>query len=275
MVDRIVPAVTDDVLHRVEELTGLQDLAPLAHEPFRQWVIEDRFVEDARPAWDRVGAQLVCDVAPFESMKLRMLNAAHSALAYLGYLGGHETIADCVHDPVYRRYIEGLWCEEIIPVLPPPPGQDLYAYAKALLDRFDNRSIRHRTWQIAMDGSQKLPQRLLATARDCLDKGLPIQKLALAIAAWMVFVGGKDLAGQPIDVRDPLAASLQQRLSLAGSEPEARVRCLLMEEAIFGEDLPRTPDFVGAIVSAHEKLLRQGVVAALTAHYPGQQPLTR
>lgn len=268
MVDRIVPAVTDDVLRRVEELTGLQDAAPVAHEPFRQWVIEDRFVEGGRPAWDRVGAQLVGDVAPFEAMKLRMLNAAHSALAYLGYLGGHETIADCVHDPVYRRYVEGLWREEIIPVLPPPPGQDLHAYAEALLDRFDNRSIHHRTWQIAMDGSQKLPQRLLATARDRLEKGLPIQRIALAIAAWMIFVAGEDLTGQPIDVRDPLAASLQRRLSLAGSAPEARVRCLLMEAAIFGEDLPRMPGFVSALVSACEMLLHKGVEAALTASIP-------
>ncbi len=111
MVDRIVPAMTDADIARAEELTGLADAAPVAHEPFRQWVIEDRFVDHARPAWHDVGAELVSDVAPFEAMKLRLLNASHSALAYLGYLGGHETIGDCIADPVYRAFIDALWRE--------------------------------------------------------------------------------------------------------------------------------------------------------------------
>lgn len=263
MVDRIVPATTDEIVHRVEDLTGLQDAAPVAHEPFRQWVIEDQFVEGARPAWDRVGAQFVGDVAPFESMKLRMLNASHSALAYLGYLGGHETIADCVHDPAYRGYVKSLWRDEIIPVLPSPPGQDLADYATALLSRFDNRSIRHRTWQIAMDGSQKLPQRLLATARERIQRGLPVPRIALAIAAWMVFVGGRDLAGRPIDVRDPLAQSLQQRLAGAANQFEARVKSLLAEAAIFGDDLPRNDGFVRDLVAAYQMLSTRGVQPAL------------
>ena len=172
MVDRIVPAATEADIAAAERLTGLRDEAPVAHEPFRQWVIEDRFVDGKRPAWQRVGAELVTDVAPFENMKLRLLNGSHSALAYLGYLGGHETIGDCAADPAYRRFVEALWREEIIPVTPVPPGTNLGDYAASLLARYDNPAIRHRTWQIAMDGSQKLPQRILATIRLRLAQGL-------------------------------------------------------------------------------------------------------
>ena len=195
MVDRIVPAATQADLDDAAALTGLSDAAAISHEPFRQWVIEDRFVGGARPGWERVGAQLVADVAPFEHMKLRLLNAAHSALAYLGYLAGHETIAAAVADPALRGFVRGLWREEIIPVVPAPPGVDLHRYADDLLTRFANPAIRHRTWQIAMDGSQKLPQRLLATARERLARGLGIGRLALAIAAWIRYAGGTDEKG--------------------------------------------------------------------------------
>jgi fructuronate reductase len=106
-------------------------------------------------------------------MKLRLLNGAHSALAYLGFLAGHETISDTVADDVLGRYVVALWRDEIIPVVPPPPGTDLHHYATELLARFANPAIRHRTWQIAMDGSQKLPQRLLSTIRERLAQGLP------------------------------------------------------------------------------------------------------
>ena len=133
MVDRIVPAATDADLADAMRLTGLSDAAPISHEPFRQWVIEDRFVDGVRPHWEKVGAELVTDVRPYEHMKLRLLNGAHSALAYLGYLAGHETIADTVADPMLRRYVTALW-QEIIPVVPPPPGVDLANYTTRLLD---------------------------------------------------------------------------------------------------------------------------------------------
>ena len=224
MVDRIVPAMTDADLHEAASATGLHDAAPVSHEPFRQWVIEDRFVAGRRPAWERAGAQMVADVAPYEHMKLRLLNGAHSALAYLGYLAGHETIADTMADPVFAAYVADLWNDEIIAVVPPPEGVDLAAYAAQLQARFVNPAIRHRTWQIAMDGSQKLPQRLLSTIRERLARGLPIPRLALAVAAWIRYVAGLDEAGQPIDVRDPLAPLLQQRLHDAGADPALQVR---------------------------------------------------
>jgi fructuronate reductase len=256
MVDRIVPAMADADLPAAAEATGLYDAAPVSHEPFRQWVIEDRFVEAARPAWDKVGAQFVADVAPYEHMKLRLLNGAHSALAYLGYLAGHETISDAVADDVFRRYVGALWREEIIPVVPTPPGIDLHAYAADLLARFANPAIRHRTWQIAMDGSQKLPQRLLSTIRERLAQGLPFPRLALAVAAWIRYVGGIDEAGRTIDVRDPLAARLQAALAAAG--PAA----ILNTEAVFGTDLPQSTTFVTAVTDAYARLLAKGARAA-------------
>jgi fructuronate reductase len=239
-------------------LTGLWDASPVVHEPFRQWVIEDRFIEGARPAWDRVGAQMVADVGPFEFMKLRLLNGAHSALAYLGYLAGHETIAETVADPALSAFAAGLWRDEIIPVVEAPPGVDIDAYAGQLLARFENKAIRHRTWQIAMDGSQKLPQRLLGTVRERLARGLPIRRLALAVAAWIRYVGGIDEQGNPIDVRDPLAGPLRAALDSAGSAPASRVAAALRFEAVFGQDLPLSPDFEAALTAAYADLLARG-----------------
>jgi fructuronate reductase len=263
MVDRIVPAATEADIGLAERLTGLHDAAPVAHEPFSQWVIEDRFVGGQRPAWHEAGAELVFEVAPYEAMKLRLLNGSHSALAYLGYLGGHETIGDCVADPVYRRYVETLWREEIIPVTQTPPGVDLHAYAQALLTRYDNPAIRHRTWQIAMDGSQKLPQRLLATIRARLAQGLPIPRLAHAVAAWMIYVGGTDGNGRPIDVRDPLAESFRTALASAQNTPQARVSALLGIDAVFGTDLPRNHAFRQAVTEAYESIAASGARTAL------------
>ena len=265
MVDRIVPAATDDDRAAALALTGLHDAAPVSHEPFRQWVIEDCFVDDARPDWGAVGAQFVTDVAPFEHMKLRLLNAAHSALAYLGYLAGHETIADTVADPALRDYVRALWASEIIPVVAPPPGVDLNGYAGELLERFANPAIRHRTWQIAMDGSQKLPQRLLETVRARLAGGMPVPRLALAVAAWIRYVGGTDEAGGPIDVRDPLADRLRETLANAGSSVEARVRAVLGIEAIFGLDLSQVDAFAGPVIDAFARLVTHGARAAAMA----------
>lgn len=262
MVDRIVPAATGEALDAAARATGLRDAAPVLHEPFRQWVIEDRFVDGPRPAWEEAGAQLVSDVAPFEHMKLRLLNGAHSALAYLGYLAGHETIVDAVNDPVFRRYAAALWEREILPVVPPPPGTDLHAYTAQLLDRFANPAIRHRTGQIAMDGSQKLPQRLLGTIRERLAAGLPIPLLALAVAAWLRYAGGVDEAGRPIDVRDPMAAELRRQLDAAGPGPAAQLRAVLAIAAVFGADLPQDARFTAAVEEAYRSLLAHGARAA-------------
>ena len=170
----------------------------MVHEPFRQWVIEDDF-SGPRPAWELAGAQLVQNVEAHETMKLRCLNGTHSTLAYLGYLAGYQTIAETVADPAYAALCDRLWREEIVPTVPQPEGEDLAAYCAALLARYRNPGIRHRTWQIAMDGSQKLPQRILGTVRDALAAGRVPEGLCLAVAGWMRYVGGVDEQGARVD----------------------------------------------------------------------------
>ena len=232
MVDRILPATQPEDIDRVAALTGRHDAAPVLHEPFRQWVVEDDFVGGARPDLGAAAVQLVRDVTPFEHMKLRMLNGTHSALAYLGYLAGHETIAGTVADPAFAAFVRRLWTNEIIPTIEPPPGVDLQAYAAQLFDRYANPAIRHRTWQIAMDGSQKLPQRILGTIGDNLAAGRTCPGLLLAVAGWTVYVRGQDLAGQPIDVRDPMADAL--RAATIAPDP---VAALLGLGAVFTDRL--------------------------------------
>ena len=235
MVDRITPATTKADIARVAEVTGRPDAAPVMHEPFAHWVIEDDFVGGARPDFAAAGVEMVQDVTAHEHMKLRMLNGTHSALAYTGYLAGHETIADTVADPVFAAYVRRLW-SEIIPAVQAPEGVSLTAYADALFDRYANPGIRHRTWQIAMDGSQKLPQRILGSFAANVSAGRDCPALCLAVAAWMRYVGGVDEQGQEIDVRDPLAARLRCASERAET-PEGKVAALLGMREVFPENL--------------------------------------
>lgn len=271
MVDRIVPATRPEDIERVAALTGRLDLSPVVHEPFRQWVVEDRFVGGARPDLGAVGVQLVRDVRAFEAMKLRMLNGTHSALAYLGYLAGYGTIAETVADPVFAELARRLWRAEIVPTLEPPEGEDLGAYAEALLARYRNPGIRHRTWQIAMDGSQKLPQRLLGTLADNAAAGRPSPGLTLAVAAWMVYVGGRDETGREIDVRDPLAARLRA-LSDGAADPAGKVAALLAVREVFPADLAA---MAAPLAAAYAGLAARGArasVADVVAGRPAPPP---
>jgi fructuronate reductase len=256
MVDRIVPATTDDDRLHLSETVGIDDLWPVVAEPFTQWVIEDRF-SGARPAWDEAGATFVSDVAPFESMKLRMLNGSHSALAYLGYLAGHDTVAEAMDDDALAGFVEGLMADTI-PTFDLPSNIDVNAYKTSLLTRFRNRALHHRTWQIAMDGSQKLPQRILGPVRDRLAKGLPIERHALVVAGWMRYVTGIDERGRPIDVRDPLLKSFQERLHGAGGNAVRIVGDLLGLKAIFGDDLPADQRFRQAVSGALSNIYSLG-----------------
>ena len=265
MVDRITPATTPEDVDRLHATTGLRDAAAVFHEPFKQWVIEDRFVA-GRPAWDAVGAQMVASVEAHELMKLRCLNGTHSALAYLGYLAGHQTIADCAADPIFAGLCQHLWGREILPTVPQPEGEDLPAYAAALLDRYRNPAIRHRTWQIAMDGSQKLPQRILGTIADNLAQGRDFSALALVVAGWMRYVGGIDEQGGAIDVRDPLKDRLR-----AATETSDPVAALLALDAVFPPDLAADARFRTAVQGAYEQLVAQGARGAVASVIGEQQ----
>lgn len=262
MVDRIVPAATDASLAEITRELGVEDPCAISCEPFIQWVIEDNFVA-GRPDWGSVGAQLVDDVLPWEEMKLRMLNGSHSFLAYLGYLAGYAHISDCMQDASYRRAARHLMMAEQAPTLR-ISGVDLGAYADSLIERFSNPALQHRTWQIAMDGSQKLPQRLLDGIRIHLKQGSRWPLLALGVAAWMRYVSGVDDMGNAIDIRDPLAEKI--RAIVETSHDENRVAALLTLQEIFGSDLPANPQFVQAVEDAWQSLVREGArQAVLTA----------
>ncbi|MDQ6922649.1 MAG: mannitol dehydrogenase family protein [Pseudomonadota bacterium] len=250
MVDRIVPATTDADIADNDSALGIHDAAPVMHEPFKQWAIEDNFVA-GRPRWEYVGAELVDDVAPFEAMKLRLLNGSHSAFAYLGFLAGHEFIYQVAAEPDFVAFMRRLMADEVAPTLTMPKGVDVGAYQQALITRFGNPALPHRTQQIAMDGSQKLPQRLLGTVRDNLNAGRRIDLLALAVAGWMRYVSGRDEAGIAIKVSDPLADEFARIAADSGvhdgGEPAALARGLLGIRAIFGDDLPADQRFAGRV----------------------------
>jgi fructuronate reductase len=254
MVDRIVPATTEADRARIAAATGFEDAWPVVTEAYNNWVVEDRFPQ-GRPQWD---ATFVSDIAPFELMKLRLLNGAHSSMAYLGYLAGHETIADCMNDAALAGFVAHLMHAEVTLTLPTPPGADIEAYKQALLRRFRNPGLRHRCWQIAMDGSQKLPQRLLGTIRDRLADGAPIDALALGVAAWMRYVTGVDEKGAAIDVRDPLRDELRTRADAAGLDAARLGTALLGVEKVFGRDLPANASFTAAVTRALDNLITRG-----------------
>jgi fructuronate reductase len=256
MVDRIVPATTDADRKAIEVDEDITDAWPIVTEPFTQWVIEDRFPA-GRPAFERVGVQLVEDVEPFELMKLRMLNGSHSTLAYLGFLAGHQYVADAIGDAPFRKLIHGLMTEEVMPTLPMPRAE-LETYRDRLLERFANPALKHRTWQIAMDGTQKLPQRLLGTIRDRLAAGQGITRLALGVAGWMRYVTGIDEQGGAIDVKDPLAARLRSIADTAGRDPDKLASGLLGVGEVFGADLPANAVFRETVTGQLSSLLADG-----------------
>ncbi|WP_284972886.1 mannitol dehydrogenase family protein [Atlantibacter hermannii] len=263
MVDRIVPAVTPETLQRIADLTGIDDPVAVACEPFRQWVIEDNFVA-GRPEWEKAGAELVADVLPFEEMKLRMLNGSHSFLAYLGYLAGYPLINICMEDQNFRAAARALMLNEQAPTLK-VKGVDLSRYADSLIARYENTALAHRTWQIAMDGSQKLPQRMLDSIRWHLAKASNWSLLALGVAGWMRYADGVDEQGNAIEISDPLKADIAAKVAQS-EQGTARVQALLSLTAIFGDDLPGNPVFVEGVMQAYRVLLEKGAKAAVAQY---------
>ncbi|MHA6723375.1 mannitol dehydrogenase family protein [Sphingomonas sp. RS2018] len=260
MVDRIVPATTDADIAALSARIGVEDRALVKTEPFSQWVVENRFAGE-RPDLAAVGVQLTADVAPWEDAKLRLLNGAHSAIAYLGGLAGVDFVHEMVAQAPVRAFVERLW-DEAAATLDPPPGLDVLAYRTALMARFANASLQHRTRQIAMDGSQKLPQRLLAPIAERRAKGLSVDALALGVAAWMKWQGGRDDSGARYTVDDPLAAVTAERLR-GLSDPAERVAALLSIAAIVPPALAADEGFRAMLVRHLTKIDQHGALAAV------------
>lgn len=259
MIDRIVPATTAEDVVRLTARLGVEDQGMVKAEPFTQWVIEDRFAGE-RPDFAALGVQLTDAVEPWEDAKLRLLNGAHSAVAYLGALSGHEHVHEAVAVPAFRAYVEALWGEAQT-TLNPPPGLDVAAYRAELMARFSNSALMHRTRQIAMDGSQKLPQRLLAGAAERLAADQGIEAMALGVAAWMRWQEGVTEQGETVVVDDPLASRTAELIE-ASETDEAQVRALLGLSAVFPTSLAEEPRFVEAVTAAFLALREHGAVEA-------------
>jgi len=259
MVDRIVPATTDADREQVAAALRQWDAWPVPAEPYLDWVVEDRFAA-GRPDWHLAGARCVADASAWEQLKLRAVNGSHSALAYLGVMAGWRTVDEAVAQPEMRAFLTAMLAGEVRSTLPPLPSLDFDGYVRGLLERFANPALAHRLQQIAMDGSQKLPQRLLATIEQRLAAGLPIARLALPVAAWMHYLRGIDEWGRPYTIDDPLATALAEARAAAEAEPTLhdRVAAFTHFAPVFG-DLAGHATLVDALTKALASLQSVGV----------------
>jgi fructuronate reductase len=266
MVDSITPATDEALRTLVRERTSLDDAIPVRREAYSAWIVENVLPPDA-PDLASAGATLTGDVAQWEKAKLRILNGAHSTLAYVGLLMGHETVADAMSDPALAQFIARLASEDIIPTLQPSPI-DLHRYGEETFVRFRNPAIHHRLAQIAWDGSQKLPYRLLGTISDALNAGRPTQRLAVPVAAWILFLERQARSGA--EIVDPLEKEL--RHAVRESDP---VRAILNLRSVFPERLGANPAFGNAVAHAHGGMMAKGVgdyLADLTLHENPPEP---
>jgi len=272
MVDRIVPKTTDSDRAEVSLALGLHDAWPVVAETFCQWVIEDRFASE-RPAWELGGARFVDSAAAWETLKLRMVNGTHSAIAYLGALAGWHTVDQAMQQPALVSFLEALMREEIETTLPELPGLDSQAYRNSLLARFTNTALAHRTQQIAMDGSQKIPQRWLNTIKDLKAQNKPCVKLALCLAAWIQYLGATNELGNTYTIQDPLSERLQTVLAQVERQvPTAltpyelavkQTQALFAVKEIFNE-LSQDTALVEAVAQQLERLRNVGIKQTLS-----------
>lgn len=254
VVDSITPATDDRLRALVRDETGFEDAIPVAREAYTQWVIED-VLPPGSPDFASVGVRLTGDVDAWANAKLRILNAAHSAVAYLGLLMGHETVAQAMADPTLSTFVERLVTQDIIPALEPSPI-DLPAYADETFARFRNPAIHHKLSQIACDGSQKLPYRLLDTIIEACAADIPMERFVVPIAAWILYLERQARAGIPI--ADPLAEQLTE-LAASGTSVDA----ILDLNAVFPQRLSGDPVFRRAVIAAACTMRTRGVAASL------------
>lgn len=272
MVDRIVPKTTEGDRLAIAKRLGVQDAWPVVAETFCQWVIEDRFASE-HPAWDLGGARFIESAAAFETLKLRMVNGTHSAIAYLGALAGWQTVDQAMQQSALVNFLETLMREEIQPTLPALPGLDLNAYRNSLLARFTNTALAHRTQQIAMDGSQKIPQRWLKTIKELQTKKKSYARLALGLAAWIQYLGGIDELGIAYRIQDPLSELLQKTLVTVARQASALLSpyelALQQTQAIFGlkeifDEMGQNASFSVTVAQQLVNIRNGGIAQALS-----------
>ncbi|NQX10254.1 mannitol dehydrogenase family protein [Microbacteriaceae bacterium VKM Ac-2855] len=250
MVDRMVPASTEDDLAAIQEEIGFRDEGGVVAEPFRQWVIED--FAGRRPSWESAGAQFAANVEPWESAKLRLLNASHSLLAYLGLAAGYRTIADSVADPAFHLAAARMMADDALPTIRVPDELDAQEYTASVLRRFANPALGHTNAKVGADGSQKLGLRLLSTVQAALVAGRQPRWAALGVAAWLHRVANAET------VDDPLAGELRALVPVDRSARSV-VPALLRFSKVFPPELAADPRFTELLVPWYDALERHGV----------------
>jgi mannitol 2-dehydrogenase len=259
MVDRITPATTLQMAEEVRRDFGVNDRWPVVAEPFAAWVLEDKFA-DGRPPLERAGVLLVDDVAPYELMKLRLLNAGHQCLAYFAHLCGFEFVHEAAGDPVFAEFLLAYFESEAIPTLPPVPGIDLHEFSRTLIERFSNPGVRDTVARLCAFSSDRIPKWLLPVINDNLASDGSVRVAAAVVASWARYAEGTDEWGEPYEVVDQLADSL---IPIARSQYE-NPTAFIEIAAVFG-DLAHQPRFVQAYTWALDSLHRKGARATLEA----------
>ncbi|MBP1208325.1 mannitol 2-dehydrogenase [Duganella sp. 1411] len=257
MVDRITPATTDEHRALLRERFGLADAWPVMTEPFLQWVIEDHF-PGGRPAWELVGAQMTADVLPYEKMKLRLLNAGHQSLCYLGMLFDYEYAHEAMADAGIRQLFSDMMDIEVTPLLPAVEGIDLVAYKRTLIERFSNPTIRDQLSRIGTEGSARIPKFVLPSVREQLERGGPIARLSFTVACWFRYLNGRSESGAQMPLIDPHGERLRGHALRGGADAGP----LLSLRELFGE-LADEPRFTAQVREDLARLYRDGARAAL------------
>jgi len=261
MVDRITPATDDSTLELVKKYQ-IDDAWPVACEDYVQWVLEDDFVNDDRPALEQVGVQLVEDVEPYEKMKVRLLNGSHSALAYISYLIGYRKVDDAMADQQIADFVRRYMDEDITPSVPDVPGIDLDEYKDSLIVRFANPAISDQIQRLAEDGSTKIPNAILPCIKYQLENGGSIKYACLALAAWFSYLRGVDEKLEPIDVNDPMAERFKTAMQLDSNTSKN----ILAISEVFGTELPANEEFVNQLDQALQSISSKGAKVALETY---------
>ncbi|MBV8486167.1 MAG: mannitol dehydrogenase family protein [Verrucomicrobia bacterium] len=261
MVDRITPATTDAHREFVREKFGIDDAWPVVPEGFRQWVIEDHFLH-GRPAWEEAGAEMTSDVLPYEKMKMRLLNASHQTMCYIGMLVGYEYADEAMGDAEIVRFVQRMMDEEVTPILDPVPGIDLEDYKRTLIRRFSNPAIKDTLIRLATEGSARIPKFVLPSIVESLSSGTPNRLLIFTVATWFRYLTGIDDRGRELPIIDPLKDRLQERARQGKEDPGP----LLEMAELFPAALTQSRVFLNDLSEAMRYLYGEGARAALTRY---------
>jgi mannitol-1-phosphate/altronate dehydrogenase len=258
MVDRITPMTSIIHKQKLKDTYGIDDAWPVVCEPFMQWVLEDKFA-NGRPAWEKVGVQFTDDVAPYEEMKIKLLNGSHLALTYLGFLKGYRFVHETMKDPLFAQYIRDYMNKDVTPQLAPVPGIDLETYKEKLIERFSNQAIADQLERVCSDGSSKFPKFTVPTINRLIADKQNLDRASLVVAAWALYLKGVDERGETYRIPDPRADYCQSLVQ----DDQSLTERLLDAEDILGTSIPKSAAFVASFERNLASLRTVGVQKTL------------